>query len=57
MMDKIAEVIDRLDNLIAAMSLNMPAETHLAALRGLLPEIRDELKAAYLAAGGEDVWD
>ena len=56
-MEQIAEVIDTLDNLVAAMTLPIPAEVHLSALRVALPELLDKLKAAYLAAGGEDVWD
>lgn len=55
-MDEIADVIETLDNLVAAMSLPISAETHLEAMRGSLPEQRDKLKAAYLALGGEDYW-
>lgn len=56
-MEEIAEVIETLDNLIAAMSLNIPAQMHLDTLRGSLPEQRDKLKAAYIALGGEDYWN
>ena len=55
-MDEIAEVIETLDNLIFAMSINLPAQTHLDALRESLPEQRDKLKAAYIDLGGEDHW-
>lgn len=56
-LEPFAELVDRIDNLCAAMTLPVPAETHLNALRDSFPEIRNELKAAYLKAGGEDVWD
>jgi len=55
-MDEIAEVIETLDNLVAALSLQMPAEIHLVALRESLPEVRDRLRTAYLNLGGEDHW-
>lgn len=56
-MDEIAEVVDTLDNLIAALSMPMPNDLHVKALRLSLPDVRDKLRAAYLAAGGENVWD
>lgn len=56
-MDGIAEVVDTLDNLIAALSLAMPDKLHVEALRASLPDVRDKLRAAYLAAGGKNVWD
>lgn len=55
-MDEIVDVIDRLQNLSAALSVPAPAETHCLALREVLPEIRAQLKAAYLSEGGEDYW-
>jgi hypothetical protein len=42
----IATAADRLDSLIAAMSLPVPAATHLEGLRGTLPDIVAELRAA-----------
>ena len=55
-MEEIAEAIDTLENLIAALQLPMPPATHLSALRQALPELHGQLKHAYLSAGGEDVW-
>jgi len=55
-MDKIAEAIDSLSNIIAALSLPVPDKIHVEGLRGTLPEIRDKIKAGYLEAGGEDYW-
>jgi len=55
-MDQIAEQIDRLENLVAALSLPMPAHIHIDCLRESLPEVIEELKAGYLEAGGENHW-
>ena len=55
-MDKIAKIIDRLDNIVAAMSMPTPADIHLKALRQSIPEVKHELKEAYLELGGEDHW-
>lgn len=56
-MDEIAEVIETLDMLISAMSIPMPPEIHLKALRESLPDVRERLFEAYLSLGGEDHWD
>lgn len=55
-MEEIADVIETLDNLVVALTLDVPADTHIKALRKIIPEQRDRLKAAYLALGGEDFW-
>lgn len=55
-MEEIAEIVDELENLIAVMNLPMNPEQHLKALKYEIPAIRNRLKKAYLAAGGEDVW-
>ncbi|HAM55619.1 MAG TPA: hypothetical protein DCQ64_09505 [Candidatus Rokubacteria bacterium] len=44
---------DRIDSLLAALTLPLPQEIHLAGLRAALPEIRNDLNAAYIRAGGE----
>ncbi|MCY1283152.1 hypothetical protein D9M68_568460 [compost metagenome] len=56
-LDAIAEEIDRLDNLVAALDLPMPANLHVQALRAGLPEVVENLKGAYIAAGGENHWE
>ena len=55
-LEEIAEIIETLDNLIAATNLSMKPERHFAALKESLPTVRDRLKKAYLSAGGEDHW-
>lgn len=55
-MDKIAEAIDTLENLIAALSMPMPDHIHVQCLRGQLPDVLTQLRDGYLAAGGDDHW-
>jgi len=55
--NEIAECIETLDNLIAAMEIPMmPAEISVKALKVSLPELRDRLFDAYSAMGGENHW-
>lgn len=56
-MDEIAEQIDRLENMAAGLDLPLPDRIHVQALRESLPEVIAELKAGYLAAGGDNHWD
>jgi len=56
-MERIAEAIDTLENLIAATSMPIPNDLIVEALREALPELHTELKAAYLEAGGFNVWE
>lgn len=56
-MEEIAEQIDKLENLAAALQMPMPDRIHVQAFRAALPEIITELKAGYLAAGGENHWE
>lgn len=55
-MEKIAEIIDRIENLRSSLSMPIPDAIHVQALREALPELHQDLKAAYLDAGGEDFW-
>lgn len=52
----IAEQLDRIDNLLAAMAMPIPAQVHLSALKESLPDMQAQLKQAYFELGGEDVW-
>lgn len=54
--EEIGQAVDRLDNLIAANEIPMPADIRLGALNEALPELRDQIKSAYMALGGEDWW-
>lgn len=51
--EAIGAATDRLDNLASALSLPMPSTTHVAALRGSLPEVISELRAALAMLGAQ----
>jgi len=55
-LDQIAGTIERLDNLTYSIQLPLTDRMHVEQLRKALPEIVDELKKGYFAAGGEDYW-
>lgn len=55
-LENVGLIIDRLDNLDVAAALPLDPSLHLRALRAALPELRRDLKSAYLALGGDDVW-
>lgn len=55
-LDAIAEQIERLDMLCESLRLPIPHYIHTEDLRQALPEVTQNLKAAYLAAGGTDYW-
>ena len=55
-LEDIALQVDRIDYLMAAMSMPVEPRIHLEALKGELPDIKDKLKQAYFELGGEDVW-
>lgn len=44
--DTLGRIVDRLDNLIAALSLPLPDAIHVKAIRGSLPSVRKELAEA-----------
>jgi hypothetical protein len=54
--DDIGRVADTLDNLIAALQMPLPDRMHIVALRAALPDASAALKAAYVAAFGENPW-
>lgn len=50
----IGRVVDRLDNLIAALSLPLPDAMHVKAIRAALPSVREELAEVIGYADEED---
>lgn len=42
--EKIGEVVDRLENLIAALSMPIPDSIHVECLRESLPEVKEQLQ-------------
>lgn len=55
--EKIGELADRLDNLLAATNLPLSPEFHLRQVKVGLEEISKELKAIYKEITGESPWD
>jgi len=51
-LEDIALQVDRIENLLAAMSMPVEAKIHLEALKESLPEMKAKLKQAYFELGG-----
>lgn len=56
-LEKLGQLIDRLDNLMMASKLPLPATLHLEGILPALPEIRAEIMEVYTDEGGENVWE
>ena len=54
--EELGQCIDTLENLIAAMTIPLPADLHVESLKDTLPELKERIKQAYFGLGGEDVW-
>jgi hypothetical protein len=52
-----AQLIDKLDNLSAALMLPTKDSLHVRALRESLPNIIAEFKDVYVKIAGADPWD
>ncbi len=55
--EEVEQVADSLDNLVHAMELQLSPDTHLSALKELLPELRDRLRRLYIAQAGYNPWE
>ena len=55
--EKLGLLIDKLENLIQAMTMPLPGSIHRHGIKPALPEILNEVKAVYLDEGGENWWD
>jgi len=55
-LENIALQVDRIDNLLAAMSIPVDNSIHVNALKESLPEMKSKLKQAYFELGGKDAW-
>lgn len=53
----LARAIERLDNVLGAMHLNLHPEMHLERLRSIIPEIAADLKKYYAEVVGENPWE
>ena len=55
--EKLGQAIDRVNNVAHGLLIPMPADFHVRQLKELLPEIVEELKAAFVEVAGENPWD
>ena len=55
--EQIGRLADKVDSLIHAAQLPLPAQFHLDQLRAALPEIRETLRLIYIAQTGENPWE
>jgi len=55
-LNKIGMLTDRLDNLIKALELPIPAKMHVEIIERILPDIRDDIRKAIIAESGENPW-
>ena len=56
-LEKLGELSDKADNLIAASMLPVSPRIHIDALRTGLKEIRDMLRIIYVEIGDDDPWE
>ena len=55
--DEFAEVIEKIDNLLAAMEIPVPAEFHVNQMKRELREVSDKLKQIYVEEEDENPWE
>ncbi len=55
--EALGQAIDRLDALAHSLALPLPASIHVTCLRGQIPEVVGELKAAFVQVTGENPWE
>lgn len=54
--EKLGQAIDRIENILYASQIPMPAEFHLNQIQEILPEIITELKEGFIEVTGENPW-
>lgn len=52
----IALETDKIDNLIHALELPIPASMHVEIMQTILPGVRDKIRACLIAETGENPW-
>lgn len=55
--EEFGEIIDRIDNLLGALGLPVPAEFHVNQMKHELSEISEKLKQIYVEEEGENPWE
>lgn len=56
-LERLGQLIDKVDNYLAAAKLPFPAQFHIDGLKHGMDEVRAEILAIYLEAGGENHWE
>ncbi len=56
-LEKLGQLIDSLDNIAHALTLQMPAQIHVDVLRTSLPEKVKEFKESFIEISGENPWE
>ena len=55
--EEFGEIIDRIDNLLFALELPMPAEFHVNQMKHELSDMSEKLKRIYVEEEGENPWE
>jgi len=55
--DKFGAEIDRLENLVGALTLPLPSAMHVNQLKVALPDVVARLKESYVGLIGENPWE
>ena len=55
--EEFGEIIDRIDNLLGALELPMPAEFHVNQMKHELSDMSEKLKRIYVEEEGENPWE
>lgn len=55
-MEALSMVAETLDNLFHALTIPMPPSIHIDQMKRQLPELRDKLRAIYVAETGDNPW-
>lgn len=55
--EEFGDIIDRIDNLLGALELPMPAEFHVNQIKSELGEMSEDLKRIYIEEEGENPWE
>jgi hypothetical protein len=55
-LEKVGEIIDTVDNLTAALNMELPDKHHVKGIKSALPILNERLKESYFELGGENVW-
>ena len=55
--EKLGQEIDRIENLSCALQIPISPQIHLDQLKKTLPEVVENLKAAFVQLSGENPWE